>query len=96
MGWNKYFNLLNFFFILLVIINRRIDKIEIVMVYDLNMLKSFYVFYKGKMEYVCVVLKCFLMLVEKILYIYLYNVVDLKNYERGEDYVNFCLDCVVM
>ena len=30
-----------------------------------------------------------LTLAEKILYTHLYNVADLKNYERGEDYVNF-------
>ena len=33
---------------------------------------------------------------EKILYTHLYNVADLKNYERGEDYVNFRPDRVAM
>ena len=63
------------------------------MVYDLNMLKSFY---KGKMEHVRAALKRPLTLAEKILYTHLYNVADLKNYERGEDYVNFRPDRVAM
>lgn len=66
------------------------------MVYDLNMLKSFYTSYKGKMEHVRAALKRPLTLVEKILYAHLYNVADLKNYERGEDYVNFRPDRVAM
>ena len=66
------------------------------MVYDLNMLKSFYAFYKGKMEHVRAALKRPLTLAEKILYTHLYNVADLKNYERGEDYVNFRPDRVAM
>ena len=71
-------------------------KTEIVMVYDLNMLKSFYASYKGKMEHVRAALKRPLTLAEKILYTHLYNVADLKNYERGEDYVNFRPDRVAM
>ena len=66
------------------------------MVYDLNMLKSFYASYKGKMEHVRAALKRPLTLAEKILYTHLYNVGDLKNYERGEDYVNFRPDRVAM
>ena len=66
------------------------------MVYDLNMLKSFYASYKGKMEHVSAALKRPLTLAEKILYTHLYNVADLKNYERGEDYVNFRPDRVAM
>ena len=66
------------------------------MVYDLNMLKSFYASYKGKMEHVRAALKRPLTLAEKILYTHLYNVGDLKNYERGEDYVNFRPDRVSM
>lgn len=66
------------------------------MVYDLNMLKSFYTSYKGKMEHVRAALKRPLTLAEKILYAHLYNVADLKNYERGEDYVNFRSDRVAM
>ena len=66
------------------------------MVYDLNMLKSFYASYKGEMEHVRAALKRPLTLAEKILYTHLYNVADLKNYERGEDYVNFRPDRVAM
>lgn len=66
------------------------------MVYDLNMLKSFYASYKGKMEHVRASLKRPLTLAEKILYTHLYNVADLKNYEKGEDYVNFRPDRVAM
>lgn len=66
------------------------------MVYDLNMLKSFYASYEGKMEHVRAALKRPLTLAEKILYTHLYNVADLKNYERGEDYVNFRPDRVAM
>ena len=66
------------------------------MVYDLNMLKSFYASYKGKMEHVRAALKRPLTLAEKILYTHLYNVADLKNYEKGEDYVNFRPDRVAM
>lgn len=66
------------------------------MVYDLNMLKSFYASYKGKMEHVRAALERPLTLAEKILYTHLYNVADLKNYERGEDYVNFRPDRVAM
>ncbi|WP_368120029.1 aconitate hydratase, partial [Bacteroides fragilis] len=52
--------------------------------------------YKGKMEHVRAALKRPLTLAEKILYTHLYNVADLKNYERGEDYVNFRPDRVAM
>ena len=63
------------------------------MVYDLNMLKSFYASYKGKMEHVRAALKRPLTLAEKILYTHLYNVADLKNYEKGEDYAGcYCSD----
>lgn len=48
------------------------------------------------MEYVRAALKRPLTLAEKILYTHLYNVADLKNYERGEDYVNFRPDRVAM
>ena len=66
------------------------------MVYDLNMLKSFYASYKGKMEHVRAALKRPLTLAEKILYAHLYDVADLKDYKRGEDYVNFRPDRVAM
>ena len=49
------------------------------MVYDLNMLKSFYASYKGKMEHVRAALKRPLTLAEKILYTHLYNVKGVKT-----------------
>ena len=58
------------------------------MVYDLTMLEAFYSAYKGKVEHVRAVLKRPLTLAEKILYAHLFNEGDLKNYKRGEDYVN--------
>ena len=66
------------------------------MVYDLDMIKSFYSAYKGKMEHVRSVLKRPLTLAEKILYTHLYDEANLKDYKRGEDYVNFRPDRVAM
>ena len=59
------------------------------MVYDVTMLEAFYAAYKGKVEHVRAILKRPLTLAEKILYAHLYDVADLKDYKRGEDYVNF-------
>ena len=56
------------------------------MVYDVTMLESFYAAYKGKVEHVLAILKRPLTLAEKILYAHLYDVADLKDYKRGEDY----------
>ena len=66
------------------------------MVYDLTMLEAFYSAYKGKVEHVRAVLKRPLTLAEKILYAHLFNEGDVKNYKRGEDYVNFRPDRVAM
>lgn len=66
------------------------------MVYDLDMLKAFYDSYKGKIECIRAVLDRPLTLAEKILYAHLYDGSDLKNYRRGEDYVNFRPDRVAM
>ena len=66
------------------------------MVYDVTMLEAFYVAYKGKVEHVRAILKRPLTLAEKILYAHLYDVADLKDYKRGEDYVNFRPDRVAM
>lgn len=66
------------------------------MVYDLEMLKAFYASYKGKIERIRAVLERPLTLAEKILYAHLYDEADLRNYRRGEDYVNFRPDRVAM
>ena len=66
------------------------------MVYDVTMLKAFYAAYKGKIEHVRAVLKRPLTLTEKILYAHLYDGKEVKDYKRGEDYVNFRPDRVAM
>lgn len=66
------------------------------MVYDKNMLESFYSTYKGRIEQVRTTLQRPLTLAEKILYAHLYDEADLKSYQRGEDYVNFRPDRVAM
>lgn len=66
------------------------------MVYDLDMLKAFYNAYKEKIERVRAVLDRPFTLAEKILYAHLYDEDDLRNYRRGEDYVNFRPDRVAM
>lgn len=66
------------------------------MVYDLTMLKAFYAAYAGKIGQVRAVLRRPLTLAEKILYAHLYNEEKVKNYKRGEDYVNFRPDRVAM
>lgn len=66
------------------------------MVYDLTMLKAFYAAYAGKIGQVRAVLQRPLTLAEKILYAHLYNEEKVKNYKRGEDYVNFRPDRVAM
>ena len=66
------------------------------MVYDIDMIKSFYSAYKEKMEHVRAVLKRPLTLAEKVLYTHLFDETVLKDYKRGEDYVNFRPDRVAM
>ncbi len=66
------------------------------MVYGVTMLEDFYVAYKGKLEHVRAVLKRPLTLAEKILYAHLYDAADVKDYKRGEDYVNFRPERVAM
>lgn len=66
------------------------------MVYDLTMLKAFYAAYAEKIERVRTVLRRPLTLAEKILYAHLYDETGVKNYKRGEDYVNFRPDRVAM
>ena len=64
------------------------------MVYDLTMLKTFYAAYSEKIERVRNVLRRPMTLAEKILYAHLYDGDKVKNYRRGEDYVNFRPDRV--
>ena len=66
------------------------------MVYDLTMLKAFYAALPGKIEQVRAAVKRPLTLAEKILYAHLYNENEMKDYKRGEDYVNFRPDRVAM
>ncbi|BDW79900.1 hypothetical protein BFINE_56950 [Bacteroides finegoldii DSM 17565] len=54
------------------------------MVYDATMLEAFYPAYKGKVEHVRAILKRPLTLAEKILYAHLYDVADVKDYQRGK------------
>ena len=60
------------------------------------MLKAFYASYKGKMEHVRAILQRPLTLAEKILYTHLFDEKGVKDYKRGEDYVNFRPDRVAM
>ncbi|OUO00895.1 aconitate hydratase [Bacteroides clarus] len=66
------------------------------MVYDLTMLKTFYALYERKIERIRTILQRPLTLAEKILYAHLYDEQHVKNYKRGEDYVNFRPDRVAM
>jgi aconitate hydratase len=66
------------------------------MTYDLLMLKAFYAAYAGKIEHIRKALHRPLTLAEKILYAHLYNEGEVKDYKRGEDYVNFRPDRVAM
>lgn len=66
------------------------------MTYNLLMLKAFYAAYAGKIERIRKALHRPLTLAEKILYAHLYNEGEVKDYKRGEDYVNFRPDRVAM
>lgn len=66
------------------------------MVYDLDMLRSFYHSYEEKIEQVRAVLDRPLTLAEKILYVHLYDRATIRPYRRGEDYVDFRPDRVAM
>ena len=58
------------------------------MVYDLAMLKAFYTLYEGKIMHLDDI-ECLLTLAEKILYAHCIIEKNVKDYKRGEDYVNF-------
>ena len=66
------------------------------MMYDLEMMKQFYVSYNGKVQDTRKKLGRALTLAEKILYSHLYDANSIKCFERGVDYVNFRPDRVAM
>lgn len=66
------------------------------MVHDIEMIRNFYKAYPSKIAKVRSVLNRPLTLAEKIIYVHLFKDEDLKNYERGVDYVNFRPDRVAM
>lgn len=66
------------------------------MMYDLEMMKQFYVSYNGKVQDIRKKLGRALTLAEKILYSHLYDANSIKCFERGVDYVNFRPDRVAM
>ncbi|WP_106828258.1 aconitate hydratase [Parabacteroides pacaensis] len=66
------------------------------MIYDSEMLKQFYASFPEKVDHAKNYLSRPMTLAEKILYAHLYNEKELKNYGRGEDYVNFRPDRVAM
>ena len=66
------------------------------MMYDLEMMKQFYVSYNGKVQDTRKKLCRALTLAEKILYSHLYDANSIKCFERGVDYVNFRPDRVAM
>ena len=66
------------------------------MVYDSDMIRSFYSSYGEKVREVRKKLNRPLTLTEKICYIHLFHENDAKNYRRGEDYVRFRPDRVAM
>lgn len=66
------------------------------MMYDLEMMKQFYVSYNGKVQDTRKELGRALTLAEKILYSHLYDANSIKCFERGVDYVNFRPDRVAM
>ena len=66
------------------------------MMYDLEMMKQFYVSYNSKVQDTRKKLGRALTLAEKILYSHLYDANSMKCFERGVDYVNFRPDRVAM
>ncbi|WP_293672351.1 aconitate hydratase [uncultured Parabacteroides sp.] len=66
------------------------------MVYDIDMLRSFYSNFPKRVDAARKHLGRPLTLAEKILYAHLYNESDMHAFRRGEDYVNFRPDRVAM
>ena len=66
------------------------------MVYDIDMLRSFYSNFPKRVDAAREQVGRPLTLAEKILYAHLYEESDICPFRRGEDYVNFCPDRVAM
>ena len=66
------------------------------MVYDIDVLRSFYKSYATKVDTARKKLGRAMTLAEKVLYAHLYDEGSLADYHRGEDYVNFRPDRVAM
>lgn len=66
------------------------------MIYDIEMLRSFYASYAAKVDLAKKKLGRAMTLAEKILYAHLYDENSLSAFRRGEDYVNFRPDRVAM
>ncbi|MDR2423733.1 MAG: aconitate hydratase [Prevotellaceae bacterium] len=66
------------------------------MMYDFEMINRFYAAFPEKVDYARQKLGRPMTLAEKILYAHLYNAGEIKNFGRGEAYVNFRPDRVAM
>ena len=66
------------------------------MVYDFDLIKKLYLDYNNKIKKIKKVISKPLTLTEKILYSHLHKDQQLKEFRRGEDYVNFSPDRVAM
>ena len=68
----------------------------VIMVFDIDLIKHIYQHYPQKIDLIRQKIGKPLTLTEKILYAHLAPGEELKNYKRGEDYVNFAPDRVAM
>lgn len=66
------------------------------MIFDLDMIKTIYANYAAKVDSIKKIVNRPLTLTEKILYIHLDSEMELREYSRGKDYVNFRPDRVAM
>ncbi|MDA3868311.1 MAG: aconitate hydratase [Salinivirgaceae bacterium] len=66
------------------------------MLFDLDLIKKVYDSYESKLEKVRKVLNRPMPLAEKVLYTHLHKSEKLREFKRGEDYVNFAPDRVAM
>ena len=88
--------LLIVFCIFLLLENKFIILHSYIMVLDIEILRTFYSKFAAKVNDIRIRIDRPLTLTEKILYAHLFDAVHLKNYRRGEDYVNFRPDRVAM